>query len=199
LGRNICGVVRATAPWLKPVPPSRRFLSDTRFELRAIEECLSAWEVADAYSVRMLGSDESTKFGNAAITSNVLVQATPGAECKVVILRGVYCSAGGTAEAVAKAIESKCFARLRDHLRGVKAMFEHMFPGEQWTGPDAERVSLGRLAGGGALQSDTCNTAQKTKTLLAAMIAEQARALIGEEEWALMSEAQRAHATRVHK
>ena len=35
------------------------------------------------------------------------------------------------------------------------------------------------LAGGGALQSDTCNTAEKAKTLLAEMIATQARERIG--------------------
>ena len=54
-------------------------------------------------------------------------------------------------------------------------MFRKLYPDEQWTGPDPAQLSLGRLAGGGAIQSDTCNTAQKTKRLLAEMIAEQAR------------------------
>ena len=92
-------------------------LTTCRFEGRTVEECLAAREVAAAYRVRMLGNDESTKFGNAAITSNVIIEPTPGAENKVVILRGIYCSAGGTAEAaVANAINKKCFAGLRDKL-----------------------------------------------------------------------------------
>ena len=61
----------------------------------------------------MLGSDESSKFGNAGITSNLLIEPEEGEACEVAILRGVYCSAGGTAAAVSQAIETKCFARLR--------------------------------------------------------------------------------------
>ena len=73
--------------------------------------------------------------------------------------------------AVSTAIETKCFARLRDFLRRWEVIFRRLYPSELWTGPDAARLSLGRLAGVGAIQSDTCNTAQKTKRLLAAMIA----------------------------
>jgi hypothetical protein len=65
----------------------------------------------------VLGSDETTNAvitsSNAGITSNVLIQPAPGADFKIVVLRGAYCSAGGTAEAIANAIETKCFARLR--------------------------------------------------------------------------------------
>eukprot|EP00966_Prymnesium_polylepis_P200829 4653551-Prymnesium_polylepis.2 len=50
-----------------------------------------------------------------------------------------------------------------------------MYPGEPWSGPDPARLSLGRLAGGGALMADTCNTAQKVQDLLQGMIAEQAQ------------------------
>ena len=72
-----------------------------------------------------------------------------------------------------------------------------MYPTETWTGPEAGALSMGRLAGGGALQSDTCNTAEKAKTLLAEMVATEARAKIGEERWAEMSSAEQEAATRV--
>ena len=39
IGANIVSVVKATAPWLEPVPPSTATLSNTRFELRAVVEC----------------------------------------------------------------------------------------------------------------------------------------------------------------
>ena len=198
IGPNIQAVVRCTAPWLDPKPPSRRMLTETRFEQRTIEEALGGHQAASAHRICMLGFDESIKYGDPAITSNQIVESTPGAELKVVILRAVYCSAGGTAAAVSQAIETKCFARLRDHLRRWQATFERLNPDKTWTGPDPRQLSLGRLAGG-AVMSDSCNTARLTQTLLADMIAKEARELIGAEEWELLSEREQAHQTRVHK
>ena len=116
-----------------------------------------------------------------------------------VILRGAYCSAGGTSEAIAAAIEKKCFARLRDILTRWEAMFHKLFPDETWTGPKPEQLSMARLAGGGALQSDTCNGARKAKRVLAEMIAQQAREVLGEEEWAKLTEEEQSQVTRVHE
>ena len=95
-------------------------LRDMRFELRFIEEALAARRTAAAYAIRMLGFDETTKNGNPSITSNVIIEPTKGAVLEPVILRGAYCSAGGTSELIAKAIEDKCFMRLRDFLRRWK-------------------------------------------------------------------------------
>jgi hypothetical protein len=58
---------------------------------------------------------------------------------------------------------------------------------------------MARLAGGGALQSDTCNTAEKAKRLLVEMIGEQARERMGAETWDAMSEEEQTQATRVHE
>ena len=38
IGRNIQAVVHTTAPWLEPKEPSDRFMTESRFELRTIEE-----------------------------------------------------------------------------------------------------------------------------------------------------------------
>ena len=195
----ICTVVKVTAPWLEPAALTHTTLTTCRFELRTMEESMAAREVADAYAIRMLGSDETSKNQVAAITSNVIIEPTKGAALKPIILRGAYCSAGGTAEAVATAIEEKCFARLRRFLHGWREVFERKNPGEPWTGPDPEQISLARLAGGGALQGDTCNTAQRTKGILAEMIAEQMKQKIGTHKWSAMTEQERAAATRVHK
>ena len=81
---------------------------------------LAARRVASAYAIRLLGFDETTKNGNPSITSNVIIEPTEGAVLEPVILRGAYCSAGGTSELIAKAIEEKCFTRLRDFLRRWK-------------------------------------------------------------------------------
>ena len=196
---NIISIVKATAPWLNPEPVSMRTLVDSRFELRTIQESLAARKGAAAYRIRVLGSDETTKFGNAGITSNLLIEPTRGADLEVVVLRGAYISAGGTAEAIANAIELRCFVRGRDFLRRWEATCRRMYPQHKWQGPDPNRLSLARLAGGGAFQGDTCNTAQLTKEILADMVAEQKRREMGAEVWDALSEEERVHVTRTHK
>ena len=199
IGPNLIAVVKATAPWLKPVPPSESLLIDCRFELRTACEVCAAREVASAHAIKVLGSDETTKNGNASITSNVLIQPTPGADFKLVVLRGAYCSAGGTAEAIADAIETKCFARLRDQLVRWEATCLKLYPGYKWTGPSPKLLAMSRLAGGGAIQGDTCNTAQLTKEILTKMIGDQKRSEMGAEAWDALTEVEQVHVCRVHK
>ena len=79
----------------------------------------------------------------------VLIEPTQGAPREVVILRAAYATGGGTADLLVKAIEEKCFARLRGYLRGAKAKFQEMFPLDKWPGPDEARCGLQRLGGGG--------------------------------------------------
>ena len=54
-------------------------LKEARLELRFIEEALAGRRVAAAHAIRMLGFDETTKYGNAGITSNVIIEPTKGA------------------------------------------------------------------------------------------------------------------------
>ena len=68
IGRNIVSTVKLIAPWLNPVPPSLRTLSDCHFSMRTVVECLGGRDAAAAWRIRMLGNDESSKYGNAAIT-----------------------------------------------------------------------------------------------------------------------------------
>ena len=199
IGPTIVDIVKRTAPWLSPEAPTRGMLTEARFELRLIEEALGGRRVGLAYAIRMLGFDETTKNGNPGITSNVIIEPTKGATLEPVLLRGAYCSAGGTSEAIAAAIEKKCFTRLRDILTRWEAMFHKLFPDDEWTGPKPEALTMARLAGGGALQSDTSNGARKAKRILAEMIAEQAREIIGVEEWGKLTEAEKSEMTRVHE
>lgn len=122
-----------------------------------------------------------------------------------VVLKAAYVSTrGASSEAVASEIEVKCFARLRvDLLRLCKRYHDNMFPGIPWTGPDVHNCSLHRLAGGGALMSDTCNAARKTKRLLTEMIQKEAEAKLsdahGTEVWDALPEERRSELLRVHK
>ena len=58
--------------------PSPSLITNCRFEMRTVVECLGARDAAAAYRIRMLGNDESSKYGNPAITSNVIVEPELG-------------------------------------------------------------------------------------------------------------------------
>ena len=198
---NVRCVLRAVAPWLNIDEPSSRALTEWRFELRFIEEALAFMEVAGAYSIRMLGFDGTTKFGKPMMTSNVVIEPKKGAPLKAVILRASYLSPDGTAAGEAKTIETKCFARGRDFINRLMRRWVSMHPGLPWPGPEAAALSLARLAGGGALMSDTCATAEKTKRLLSEMIKEQATEMAREkmgDAWDGLSDEEKEHELRVH-
>lgn len=204
IGRNIVSIVKKAAPWLQPVEPSRREVMQIGFELPTLEEALAARRTASAHRVRLLGFDETTDSQDPVITSNVQVEDTAGAQPENVVLKGAYLSSrGGTSAAVAAEIEGKCFARLRELLLLWRKYHDNMFPAAQWTGPDPSNCSIHRLAAGGALMSDTCNGARKTKILLEQMVQEQAEAALrqtlGDEEWQSLAHERRAELLRVHR
>lgn len=173
------------------------------FELPTLEEALSARKAASAYSVRLLGFDETTDLQTPVLTSNIQIQQVQGGKVEDVVLKAAYLSTkGGTAEAVVSEIEDKCFACLRGLLHMWETYHKKMFPDAEWTGPNPDNCSLHKLAGGGALMSDTCNAARKTKRLLRELIQKQAEAAhrrdIGDEAWEALSEEEREEKLRVH-
>lgn len=199
VGMAIVMVVKLTAPWLRPTAPTYETVERCRFELRFLEEAVAARRLASSYKVRMLGFDETTKFGLSSLTTSVTIEPSPGAELEDVILRAAYCPQGATSELCVQSIERRCCSRLRDMLRRWEAQFHQMYPKEIWTGPDANECSLRRLGGGGAIMSDTCNAARCAKRLLAELVAHQVEEGLGPERWDAMSEEERNDATRTHQ
>jgi hypothetical protein len=202
-GRNVVAIVKLAAPWLKPIEVTVRECQKIGYELTTVQEALSARQVAEAYAIKLIGFDETTDRHEPSITSNLRVQMTEGAPFETVILKAAYlATSGGTSEAIVAEIEGKCFERLRDLLRRWKKYFEKLYPSEEWTGPDPERCSLHRLAGGGGIISDTCNAARKAKRLLAELIQNQATAVLreemGAEAWDALRVEEKADLLRVH-
>lgn len=151
-----------------------------------------------------MGFDETTDLQQPVLTSNVQIQDTAEGEVSDLVLKAAYLATrGGTAEAIVGQIEDFCFARLRELLRLWKAQHARMYPGVQWTGPDPQLCSLHRLAGGGALMSDTCNAARKTKRLLADLIGKQAEAAFkvehGDEAWEQFTNEQHGNELKVYQ
>ena len=164
IGRNIVSSVIAMAPWLHPIEVTPGQIRAIGFELTTIEETLAAREVAAAFAVKLIGFDETTDLHEPCLTSNVQVQAVERGEFNNVILKAAYLSTrGGESHVIVAEIEGKCFERLRDLMHRWKQKHTSMFPLAVWTGPDPSRCSLHRLAGGGAIISDTCNPARKAR------------------------------------
>lgn len=198
IGTVIVAIVKRTAPWLNPAAPTYETVKRCRFELRFVEEALAARRIASAHRIRAIGYDETTKLGNASLTSNVQIEPAKDAPLQDVIVRAAYCPLGGTADLVVSSIETKCFSRLRSFLRRWQEMFGRMFPTEEWTGPNPANCSLHRLGGGGALITDTCNTARKSRELLAELIARQVQEHVGVEAWSAMTVEERGRAVCTH-
>lgn len=138
------------------------------------------------------------------LTSNIQIQDVKDGKVHDLVLKAAYVATkGGTAEAITAQIEELCFARLRDLLVMWKKHHERMFPGAQWTGPDPQLCSLHRLAGGGALMSDTCNTARKTRRLMIELIEKQAevayRRQFGDEAWDTLPSDKRREELQVYQ
>lgn len=182
IGRNIISVVKKAAPWLQPVQPTVREIRQMGFELPMLEEALSARRAASAYSVRLIGFDETTDCQEPVLTSNIQIRDVEGGKLDDLVLKAAYLSTkGGTSQAIVSEIEEKCFARLRGHLYLWEKYHRSCYPDTPWTGPDPQMCSLHRLAGGGAIMSDTCNAALKAKRLLADLIRRQAEAAYRQE------------------
>lgn len=204
IGQNIISIVKKAAPWLKPVQPTVREIRQMGFELATLEETLSARRCASAFKVRLLGFDETTDLHQPVITSNVQIQDTEGGEVNDLVLKAAYLATkGATSQALVEQIEENCFTRLRDLLVMWQKRHQIMFPNVPWTGPDPQLCSLHRLAGGGAVMSDTCNAARKTKRLLVDLIQNQAevayRTQFGDEAWESLAEEQREEELRVYQ
>lgn len=73
-----------------------------------------------------------------------------------------------------------------------------MYPGEKWTGPDLSRCSPHRLGGGGAIITDTCNAALKSRRLVTELVAKLVEEHHGHDTWNIINEEERQAAVRCH-
>ena len=197
VGKAIVAVVQRATPWITPIEPTASTLRQLRFEMRTVEETLAGRRVAEAVRVRQLGLDQTTKFHIPSMVTSVLIEPE-GKPAEVVILRAAYGTGAGGSENEALAIEDKCFARLRSHLKSWEAKCKEMFPDYNWTGPDAKRCGLQRLGGGGCIINDTCTPAQCTQRILIGMVKQQVEEKYDAAEWAQLTATEQEAAVRCH-
>ena len=65
---NIVSVAAYLVPWLKVVTPTQRTVRRWRYELRVLAKALSAYRVAKAVKVAMLGTDGTEYFQTSLLT-----------------------------------------------------------------------------------------------------------------------------------
>ena len=103
-------------------------------------------------------------------------------------------TAGGTAEALAKSIDSKIFSHGRRLISEWKEMHEKIFGIGSWAAagaPEPEALGMHRLSENTTIQGDTCTTAEKTKRLIVEVAEAAGREQIGEAVWSAMSQEER--------
>ena len=128
---SIPGVMMTSVSALNPGAenvklPCESFMRRARQEVRIIAETMAAYTIGRASDWKQLGADGTDRNQIALITSNLRVVLQDGTLSDVV-LRAAYLTGGKTAEMEMEAIDTKCFARLRDYLRWWIQMHEKMF------------------------------------------------------------------------
>ena len=202
VGANVRDVLRVHAPDVEYAEPCEREMRKRRIELTIAGECMANFRVGLALRIISFGSDESTKFGLGLLSTNTQIEPhdAPGTSVDVV-QRGATLTAGGTAEAIAKSIDTKLMSHGRQLISGWRDQHESMFGKGSWAaagGPDSENLGMHRLAENTVIMGDTCSTAEKTKRIVCETAEAAARAKISEAQWEAMSEEQRTAKCKAH-
>ena len=184
--------------WEKNVDvPNSKFFRDLRRELTIVVETLAAYKLAKSLCVRQIGTDATSRKKLELLTSNVMITC-PDGSVGPLIMSGAYIARGATSELEANGVLSM-FERGREKLGWWIDIVREEYPGVDFGEsaiPDPELCTLGRLGGGGAVTSDTCNQARKTCKILAQLIADDVKRTTGPEAWAALSEAEQKKKTR---
>ena len=199
---NISDVIGALAPQQEMPLPCETEIGRMRGELTIASEAIAAFRVALSKRIISFGWDESTKFGLGLLSSNAQIEPhdAPGTSVDVV-MRGATLTAGGTAEAIAWAIDKKVFAHARRLLQGWRDEHEKRYGVGSWLaagGPAPGSIGINRLTEQTVLMSDTCNAARACKRLIKEAAMAALRAEVGEAVWDAMSESERAERGKVY-
>ena len=202
VGANVRDVLRVYAPHVQYAEPTEREMRKRRIESCIVGECCANIRVAKSLRVISFGSDESTKFGKGLLSTNTQIEPhdAPGTSVDVV-QRGCTLTAGGSAEAIAKSIDTNIFSYGRLQIEGLQRMCDAKFGNGTWKeegGPDPESLGMHRLSENTVIMGDNCSTAEKTKRILIEVAEEAGRDQIGEAAWAAMSQAQRDAKCKAH-
>ena len=203
INANISEVLRVYAPNAVAPQPCERQLQKMRGEVTIAGECMAAFRVAACVRILSFGWDESTKWGLGLLSSNMQIVEHGASKAVNLVPRGATLTAGGTAKQIAKEIDEKIFLHLRKLLVGWKRCHEAKFGEGSWAaagGPDPECIGMHRLSERTLLQSDTCNAARATKTLVAEMAEAAAREKhgISDAEWGALDSTARAAKSQAH-
>ena len=201
IGRNISDVISVFAPHETYAEPSEAEARALRAELTICGEAMAAFQVADSSRVLSFGMDETTKYGDSVLSTNIQILRRDGKVVDVV-MRGAFLIPGGTAEQVTAAVDQKLMAHGRRLLQGWKVEHEALHGEGSWQrdgGASPEGIGLHRLSEHTLLMSDTCNAARCAKRLLGTMAIDAVIEKIGKEAWEAMSTEERGEKVGNHQ
>lgn len=193
IGRNIADVASVFAPHESYAEPCEAEARALRAEMTIAGEVMAAFQVAQAIRILSFGFDETTKFGNSVLSTNIQVVRPDGTTIDIV-LRGAFLIPGGTAVQVAASIEKDLFAHCRRLLCQWRSKHEELHGVGSWErdgGACPDNIGLHRLSEHTLLISDTCNAARCARRLLGTMAVDAAVERIGTADWEALSEQER--------
>lgn len=197
IGPNLIDAARFLMPGAQVRVPGINLIRKMRQEATLIGEAISAFRIGCCKRVVSFGFDETTKMGDGLASINIQIETEEGDMCDEV-LRAAFLIPGGCADQVARAIETKVFARSRKLLEKWLHIYEDRNGKGSWPGPKPLQVGYHRLARS-LIMSDTCNSARAAKKLIIDMAATEVECRAREAgTWDSMSRSEQERATTAY-
>ena len=161
---NIASFFALTMPWYKIKElPGLSFIRECRVVIQIMGETLTARRLASAEKWDQLFTDGTSRRQIAL--QNLVVGLLDDEVMKPLILSSSIISENETSEKQVEAIISK-LKTSGERLDQWATVLQREYPDSTYKIPNGKELHIGKLGFGGAITTDTCNAAQKTKRLL---------------------------------
>ena len=151
--------------------PCERYVLNCCTNLRILGETLTAYRLAKADVWQQLFTDGTNRRQIAL--QNLIISIKEDDELRPLVLSSAIILEGESSEQQCNAI-LEVIQRSGDRLKRWAEVIEKMYPDYDHDIPVANQLNIGKLGNGGAVTSDTCNAARKTRRLLVTHIKEAA-------------------------
>mmetsp|Transcript_55692 Transcript_55692/g.76016 ORF Transcript_55692/g.76016 Transcript_55692/m.76016 type:complete len:737 (-) Transcript_55692:60-2270(-) len=177
-------IVGHVVPFLKVKLPDEKTISNVRYEVSLLVDCMSALILAKALSLEQLGHDGTDVNQIAVLAANLIAVFDDGTRDRV-MLRGCFVAKGKTADLEFKSIED-AFQRLKSLLTDWASEYKRLYGEDSDSGlPDPRGVIMTKLAHG-SIMSDNAPAALATSERIVNFIITEIKSVAEEGDAALL-------------
>ena len=152
--------------------PGLGYVRNCRTILRVIGETLTAYRLGKQAEWQQLFTDGTSRRQIAL--QNLIISILEDDILRPLVLSSAMILEGETSEQQCDAVV-KMIKRGGKHLQHWEATMKNIYPSYNHDIPPSSAMNIGKLGSGGAVTSDTCNSARKSRRLLVDCIEEAAR------------------------